>query len=426
MASSNKSGITEKFRWPSDDFSRIPFAAYHDRDVYEAERERIFRGPTWNYLALEIEIPNAGDFKTIQLGDIPVLVNRDRDGVIRAFINRCAHRGTILRREERGNARGHVCVYHQWAYDLAGRLAAVPFAKGVNGKGGLPPDFDQSAIGLTSLRVESFRGVIFGTFAQDCEPLLDYLGPAAVGHLERMFHKPIKLLGYQRQRIYGNWKLYNDNVRDPNHGGLLHMFHATFGLFRPNQTGGAKLDPRGRHNISYSRMGTEDAAAQKTGYAAMKKVYQENFRLLDTAMLANQREFPDDITLVIMSIFPNCVFQQIANSLCTRQIRLKGVDEFELYWTYFGYADDSEEMTEHRVLQANLVGPGGYISMEDGEAVEIVHRTIASGPQDHARVEIGGKGPIGDAEWLVTEVPIRGFWSYYHELMGFSAAEART
>ena len=86
------------------------------------------------------------------------------------------------------------------------------------------------------------------------------------------------------------------------------------------------------------------------------------------------------------------VFQQIANSLCTRQIRTKGVDEMELYWTYFGYQDDTPARTEHRLVQSNLAGPGGYISMEDGEAVELVHKTSANALDAHARVEVGGTG----------------------------------
>jgi anthranilate 1,2-dioxygenase large subunit len=98
----------------------------------------------------------------------------------------------------------------------------------------------------------------------------------------------------------------------------------------------------------------------------------------------------------------------------------------ELYWTYFGYEDDDESMSAHRLRQSNLCGPGGYISMEDGEAVEIVHRATLRQLDAHARVEIGGKGVISDSPNLVTEVPIRGFYSYYHELMGFDSLPAES
>jgi anthranilate 1,2-dioxygenase large subunit len=412
--------------WPAKDFSRIPFEIYHSADLYEQEQQRIFRGPTWNYLALDAELPNSGDFVTTRVGETPVLVNRAADGTVHAFVNRCMHRGAELRREPCGNAKVHTCIYHQWSYTLDGRLRGVPFPNGVNGQGGLPKDFDKSSIRLKALRVENYRGVLFGCFAEHSESLHDYLGEAVRSELDRLFAKPIRILGYQRQRIGGNWKLYNDNVRDPNHGGLLHMFHATFGLYRLGQIGGARLDARHRHNITYNELGSDDLESASKGYDGTSKVYQEGFRLRDMRMLEYRREFPDSVSLVILSVFPNSVFQQIANSLCTRQIRTYGVDDMELYWTYFGYADDDEAMTTHRLRQSNLAGPGGYISMEDGEAVEIVHRATRRERDQHGRVEIGGKGPIGDSPNLVTEMPVRGFYSYYHELMGFDAASNET
>jgi anthranilate 1,2-dioxygenase large subunit len=412
---------TIDLKWPRADFSRIPFRAYLDPAVYALERERIFRGPVWSYLALEIEIPAANDFKVVEVGDLSVIVTRDANGEISALLNRCAHRGTLLCRHERGNAPSHTCVYHQWRYDLEGRLLSIPFSRGINGRGGLPPDFDRAAIRLQRMRVARYRGVIFGTFSEEAEPLETFLGSAVLGELDRLFHKPIELLGYQRQRIAGNWKLYCDNARDPNHGGLLHMFHATFGLSRNSLKGGARLDPKGCHNISYSMIGKDDEAARQSGYASTQKVFQSDFELLDREMLGYRPEYPDDVSLVVMSVFPNVVFQQIMNSLCTRQIRLRGAGEFELYWTYFGYTDDTPQMRRHRLLQGNLVGPGGYVSMEDGEAVEIVHRAISTQPDAFSIVEIGGKGRIADADTLVTEVPVRGFWAHYHRVMGFDA-----
>ena len=144
--------------WPASDFSRIPFAAYCDPAVYEEEQERIFRGPTWNYLALEAELPDEGDFLSTKVGETPVVVCRDSDGVLHAFVNRCMHRGMLLCRERQGNSENFICPYHQWTYDLTGQLRAVPFPRGVNGEGGLPEDFDRGKIHLQELKVEKFKG----------------------------------------------------------------------------------------------------------------------------------------------------------------------------------------------------------------------------------------------------------------------------
>src|SRR5215468_1437282 len=80
-------------QWPAGGLSRIPYWIYTDPDVYRAEQERIFCGPSWCYVALEAEIPNTGDFIRTYVGDKPVVVVRDADGGLSVLLNRCAHRG---------------------------------------------------------------------------------------------------------------------------------------------------------------------------------------------------------------------------------------------------------------------------------------------------------------------------------------------
>jgi anthranilate 1,2-dioxygenase large subunit len=398
------------------EFRSVGYDIFHSPEIYEQERRLIFNR-AWCYLCLEAELPNPGSFLRTEVGDIQVLVNRTEKGEIAAFENRCMHRGTTLRRELRGTDTSHTCVYHQWCYSLEGGLTGVPFARGNRGKGGLPQDFDKSTITLRRMRVEIFQGVVFGTFDLDAEPLEQYLGPTVTKEIRDLLPKPVKILGYQRQRIMGNWKLYCENVRDTNHGGLLHMFHATFGLARNSHAGGAKMDDKHRHNISYTTMGSDRMEDSVAGYEQSKKIFQTQFKLRDTSMLAYHHELPHPESLSILSVFPNAVFQQISNSLCTRQIRLRGVDEMELYWTYYGFEDDTEEMVEHRRNQANLVGPGGLVSMEDGEAVQLVHDQTKAALSERSRLLIGEPGPIRNQETMVTEVPVRGFWSYYYEVM---------
>src|SRR5579884_1782781 len=194
--------------WPACDYSRVPYRLYHDPDLYRTEQERIFQGPVWNYLALDAEIPNPGDFRATYVGDTPVVVNRDDAGTVHAFVNRCAHRGALVRRELSGNAKEHICLYHQWCYAPDGRLTAIPFRRGIRGKGGMGPGFDMAEHGLRRLRVETVNGAIFGTLAPDAESLRTYLGPPIMAQLDRLLDKPVKVLGYNRQRVKANWKLY--------------------------------------------------------------------------------------------------------------------------------------------------------------------------------------------------------------------------
>jgi anthranilate 1,2-dioxygenase large subunit len=414
--------VTDRI-WPALDYSRVPYRLYHDAEIYEREQRRIFQGPVWNYLGLDAEIPNPGDFRATYVGETPVVFNRDHEGAVKAFVNRCAHRGALVRRELSGNAREHICIYHQWCYGLDGHLTAIPFRRGIRGKGGLDADFDMGAHGLRRLRIGTVGAAIFGTLADDAEPLEDFLGPAIVAQIERLLARPVQVLGYNRQRIHANWKLYAENTRDNYHASLLHEFLLTFGLDRSTQTGGVTMDRRHRHNITWAEADSDSADFARQTYASAR-VRNDYLSLQEPGLVAFRRERDDNLNLAVTSVFPSSVFVQIGNSLAIRQIRPRGVDEFEVFQTMIGYADDAPEMTHHRLRQANLVGPAGLVSMEDGEAIEIVHRASKPDPEGTSVIELGGAGEISDRDYRVTDVPLRGFWSYYAELLGIEPAGA--
>ena len=210
--------------WNPDNFSEIPYAFYSDGEVFDRELKRVFEGDTWNFLALDCEIPNAGDYKTATVGEIPVIVLRDETGVVNAMVNRCAHRGNLVCIEEAGNAERLTCVYHNWTYDLRGNLASIAFERGIRGKGGMAEDFDRSRHGLQRLRVETCRGLVFGTFSARVPPLAEYLGPEMRANIDRVLGREMEILGKFQHRLDGNWKLYIENVRDTYHATLLHSF----------------------------------------------------------------------------------------------------------------------------------------------------------------------------------------------------------
>jgi anthranilate 1,2-dioxygenase large subunit len=402
--------------WSTKDYSRVPYRLYHDESIYDVELQRVFGGPAWSLVGLEAEIPNPNDFRTSYIGETPIILHRDKNGEIHGFVNRCSHRGALVRRELCGNAKDHVCIYHQWCFGQDGSLNGVPFRRGFKGKGGYDKDFDMKEHGLEKVKVGSIGGVLFATQSEEAEPLEEYLGEAILGFIRRIFHRPVHIIGYHRQRIRGNWKGYAENPRDNYHAGLLHEFLRTFGLDRPTQVGGATMDRRHRHGVTWGRSESGNDAAREA-YASAQ-VASADMKLAEPTLVAYYPDRNDDINIAIMSLFPNCVIQQIANSLATRQIRPRGPNEFEIFQTVIGYDDDTPQMKQHRLRQANLIGPAGLVSMEDGEAVEIVHRATKASPDDCEILELGGKGEISDRDYRVNDVPVRGFWSYYAELMG--------
>ena len=81
--------------WPPG-LTRVPYWVYQEHDVARHEQTRIFQGPVWNFLCLDVDIPNPGDFRTTFVGEMPVVVARGENGAVHAFENRCAHRGALI------------------------------------------------------------------------------------------------------------------------------------------------------------------------------------------------------------------------------------------------------------------------------------------------------------------------------------------
>jgi anthranilate 1,2-dioxygenase large subunit len=205
-----------------------------------------------------------------------------------------------------------------------------------------------------------------------------------------------------------------ENVKDSYHASILHLFFTTFELNRLSQTGGIIVDPSGGHHISFSAI---DAAQATNEYAEQNLRSDSEFKLADPSLLQSFKEFPDNVTLQILSTFPTFILQQIQNAIAVRQVVPRGTDRTDLHWTLLGFAEDTPEQRLVRLKQANLVGPAGYISMEDGCVGGFVQRGIAGASGEQAVIEMGGAG-TDSSESRVTEASVRGFWKAYRAQMG--------
>jgi salicylate 5-hydroxylase large subunit len=395
-------------------WTRIPYDIYTDPDIYRREMERIFSGPTWNYVALAAEIPNPGDFKLTEIGEKPVVVVREKSGAINVLENRCAHRGVQFCTKPYGNAKSFQCPYHLWTYQLDGKLIGVTLRKGIDGQGGYGADFDPAEHGLTALRVAEHNGAVFASFDPNIESLEDYLTPMTLEYFDRIFDgRELKVLGYFRQRIEGNWKLMVENIRDSYHAGLLHVFLVSFGLFRLDQPGKGYVDASGRHCVMAGERASED---RPTGAMEDVSTFRKGLTLQGPEMLQPQREFRGRETVCIQPIWPNLIVQRQSNTLAMRQIVTRGPTAFELHWTLFGYADDDDALTTKRLRQANLMGPSGYVSVDDTEVIQLTQRGVGPYPDAHGVLELGGFD-VESADYTVTENTVRAFHKMYREIM---------
>ena len=400
--------------WAEPGSSRIPARVYSDPDIYARELERIFYGAHWSYVGLEVEVPEAGSFKRSAIGERSVIMVRNRQGEINVLENRCAHRGLRLCQERSGTVKSLACPYHQWNYNLDGKLIGVPFQKGVKGQGGMPADFSLDDRRLTRLKVAVRGGVVFASFDQDVEPLEDYIGPEVLEYFDRTFDgRKLTLQGYSRQRIPGNWKLMMENIKDPYHPGLLHTWFVTFGFWRADNRSQLLMDARQRHACMISKR--SETVDEEVARAAGS--YRANMKLHDPRMLDIVAEpWWKGPTVCMTTVFPSVIFQQQVNSLSTRQIVPVGPDKFDFVWTHFGFEEDTPEMTERRMRQANLFGPAGFVSADDGEVIECSQEGFEQDPDFTALCELGGTG-YENTDHMVTESLIRGMYRYWREVM---------
>jgi salicylate 5-hydroxylase large subunit len=272
------------------------------------------------------------------------------------------------------------------------------------------------------------HGLVFATYSDTAPSFEDYIGPNVMPWLDRIFKgRELTLLGYNRQRIPGNWKLMMENIKDPYHPGLLHTWFVTFGLWRADQKSRMVMDEQGRHAVMISRR--NDGGENKTvtqGVTSFKADMQLNdTRLLDVVpepwwKVPDPSRPGEEImpTVTMITLFPSVIIQQQVNSLSTRHIVPRGEGEFDFVWTHFGFAGDTPEMTQRRLRQANLFGPAGFVSADDGEVIELSQRGFRQwGGSGETLCELGGTG-TGGTEHMVTETLIRSMYAYWRKVMG--------
>lgn len=196
------------------DIHRIPTAHYHDPDRWNLEMDRIFRRLPLA-LAFSSEMREPGAYRALEVAGVPVLITRADDGVARAFVNMCSHRGNyVVEEPETGNTRIFRCNYHAWTYDLEGNLAGV-FDEGNFG------EFDRSCYGLTPLPAAERAGMIWVTLRPGSGVDIDAFLAGYDSLLDDLAFDDAWVVG--RQNLDGpNWKVAYDGYRDFYHVPILH------------------------------------------------------------------------------------------------------------------------------------------------------------------------------------------------------------
>ena len=204
----------------------LPQPFYVDQQFYDLDLELIWYRD-WLFAGHDCELPKVGSYFTLQIGAYPVVVLRDREGQIRAFHNSCRHRGSRVCNQPKGTVPKLVCPYHQWTYNLDGKLA---FARQMD------ESFDPSEHSLKPVGCETVAGYVFICLADqpaDFQPFHDLMEPyfkphnlaeAKVAHESTIIEK-------------GNWKLVWENNRECYHCAGSHPELCKTYSESPNVTG---------------------------------------------------------------------------------------------------------------------------------------------------------------------------------------------
>ena len=212
---------------PLDGWS-LPAWTYYDADFLELEKERVFR-PSWQVVCHESDIPQRGDWHTLEYIGESVIVVRGEDSQLRAFTNVCRHRGSRLVDGAKGCAKKLVCPYHAWTYDLDGKLTGVPDAASY-------PTLDKSSSGLAPVDLEVWRGFVFVRLFDDGGPSVAQMMAPYDDLIAPYRFEELSALGRVTLRPRDvNWKNVGDNYSDGlhitvAHPGLTRLFSKSYGV----------------------------------------------------------------------------------------------------------------------------------------------------------------------------------------------------
>lgn len=368
---------------PGEQIFRVHHSVFTDPELFELELKYIF-GRTWVFLGLESQVRKPNDFVTTWIARTPVLVTRDGAGKVHAFINACRHKGATVCRADQGNSKFHVCAYHGWAYDSAGRISDIKDRP----MGRYGRTFDASDHDLLPLaRVQSYKGLIFGSLSPDVPELGEFLGDLRFYFDCAMEQGPEGMEFVPGRTLYtyeANWKMQMDNGLDFYH---LTSTHTSF------------LDVQARR-----RAGEGNQEARQFDW--QKRMAQEagtfQFRNGHSATWMNQPEpgkrpiFPayDEIRrregelkaewmvkkLRNATVFPNMQMAD-STSLLIRTFRPITVDRTEMRVHCLAPIGESVERRAWRLRQfEDFFNPSGLATPDDTVVYEDCQRSLKSQP----------------------------------------------
>ncbi|MDX3615571.1 aromatic ring-hydroxylating dioxygenase subunit alpha [Streptomyces europaeiscabiei] len=397
---------------------------FTDEELYRQELRRVF-APSWLFLAHTDQFHKPGDFFTTYMGEDPVIVTLDRDRRIRAYLNSCRHRGARVCRADFGTTRNFTCTYHGWSYNLDGSLVSVP------NKDGYPESFETGQWGLVEVpHVQTYRGLVFGTWDPDPVTLRESLGDMA-WYMDAMLDHDdqgtIVVGGVHKWVLEGNWKLAAEQfATDWYH---VNMSHAS-ALMVLSPSGRKPKDEvvhrTGRQYVDPNGHGAGFPVHPKNRFDAQTVHEWTDYDALRERLGEARVEGP--LTNGHATVFPNFSYLPVNGSI--RVWHPKGPDRMEVWaWTIVDKSMPEEVREAQRLYNLRTFGPSGIFEQDDGEnwseVQAISHGFITGGVALNYQMGMGseredGRHP-GRTSELYSDAAGRAFYARWRELMNTPA-----
>ncbi len=349
----------------------LPYSWYTDPDVLARERARLFSS-AWQYAGHSGELAEPGSYLTLHVGEVPLVVVRDREGTgtLRAFVNVCRHRGAEVV-TGRGSCTTLQCHYHAWTYGLDGKLRAAPRSEA-------DPGFDSEALGLKPAQVDTWGPLVFVNADASAPPLAETLGE--LPEIVRRAGLDLDALEFHERVSFSldaNWKIAVENYLECYHCAVAHPSFSEVIDVRPDRY---LLEGHPTFGSHYASPRTPSTAGNGNGEV------EGQFHLIWPNIKVNV--MPGRANLSVGPLVPN------------------GTDSTDGFLDYFFGPDcDPDWIADYLKLDYQ-------VGDEDRVLVESVQRGMRSGAFERGRLMLPSEELIGEFQrWVagrLDQTPSRG------------------